>query len=816
MSKNTYLSEAEVRSQRIDPQLKASGWDFATQVREEYYVNDGRVKIKRGKGHRGEKQYVDYLLCIRPGIPIALIEAKDGNHAVGAGMQQGQGYARRMDIPFVFSSNGKGFLFYDNTGADGPTEREIQMEAFPSPTDLWDKFRAWRSITPEEEETILQDYYFDATGRAPRYYQTVAINRTVEAVVKGRDRILLVMATGTGKTFTAFNIIYRLWRARNKQRILFLADRTALIDQTRRGDFRHFKDKMTIIKKTVVDDLDRDGNATTKLVSNGRAGISAADKAYEIFLGLYQGLTNAGGTDAFRDFTPDFFDLIVVDECHRGSARANSPWREILSYFSSATQIGLTATPRETEEVSNSDYFGDPIYTYTLAQGIDDGYLSPYRVLRVGLNVDLEEYRPPRGKRDKNGELLDDRIYTSKDFDRLLVIDERTAAVARTISDYLRRTGRYQKTIVFCVDIDHAERLRQALANENSDLMRRDHRYVLRMTGDSDKTDKDELDNFCNPEERYPVIVTTSKLLNTGIDAKTCQLIVLDNLVESMTEFKQIIGRGTRIDEDYGKLFFTIMDFRNRTRLFYDPTFDGPAERVMDITTEELDEAIDELENTEEEVTDTLVSGWGSLTAGTLDDMVSDRERKRYIDGVAVEKLVEREIVFDEDGRPVTVNLRDYSRERVQEKFPTLEDFLHRWTAAARKTAIVQELIDAGLPLDKLREAVGEAEVDPFDLICHVAYDKKPLTRSERARAVRQSSYFDTLGETARGVLLSLLDKYATEGLDNLEDINVLKLHPFDGMGTPLEIVRNFGGKAGYQQAVRKLESEIYRVEEVA
>ena len=635
-------------------------------------------------------------------------------------------------------------------------------------------------------------------------------------MVKGRDRILLVMATGTGKTFTAFNIIYRLWRARRKQRILFLADRTALIDQTRRGDFRHFKDKMTITKKTIVESTGRDGEVLSKLVSSGRVGISAADKAYEIFLGLYQGLTNANGADAFRDFSPDFFDLIVVDECHRGSARANSPWREILSYFSSATQIGLTATPKETEDVSNSDYFGDPIYTYSLAQGIDDGYLSPYRVLRIGLNVDLEEYRPPRGKRDKNGELLEDRIYNSSDFDRLLVIDERTEAVARTISDYLRRTGRYQKTIVFCVDIDHAERMRQALANENRDLVSQDHRYVLRMTGDSDKTDKDELDNFCNPEERYPVIVTTSKLLNTGIDAKTCQLIVLDNLVESMTEFKQIIGRGTRIDEEYGKLFFTIMDFRNRTRLFHDPTFDGPAERVMETSPEDLDEAIDELEDTTEQEDERPVSGWGSLTHNTLDQTGDDTNRKRYINGVPVEKLVEREVIFDESGRPVTVNLRDYSRERVQEKYPTLEAFLQRWTAAARKTAIVDELVAAGLPLDRLREAVGENEMDPFDLICHVAFDRKALTRSQRARAVRQSTYFEELGDTVREVITSLLDKYASEGLDNLEDISVLQLHPFAEIGTTLEIVRRFGGKTAYQRAVHDLEREIYRVDEVA
>lgn len=811
------LTETEVRTQRIDPALRAAGWDFATQVREEYYINDGRVKIKRGKGYRGQKQYIDYLLCIRPGIPIALVEAKDSSHAVGAGMQQGQGYARKLDIPFVFSSNGSGFLFYDATSPGGPTEREIGMKDFPRPEALWAKFRRWRRISAEEEETILQEYFVDDSGRAPRYYQTVAINRTVEAVVKGRNRILLVMATGTGKTFTAFNIIYRLWRARVKQRILFLADRTALIDQTRRGDFRHFKGKMTIIKKTVVDTVDELGKTDTKLVSSGRSGISAADKAYEIFLGLYQGLTDGNGNHAFRDFSPDFFDLIVVDECHRGSAKADSSWREVLNYFSSATQIGLTATPKETEEVSNSDYFGEPIYIYTLAQGIDDGYLSPYRVIRVGLNVDLEQYRPPRGKHDKNGQLLEDRFYNSSDFDRLLVIDERTEAVAKTISNYLRRTGRYQKTIVFCVDIDHAERLRQALANENRDLVRDDHRYVLRMTGDSDKADRDELDNFCNPEERYPVIVTTSKLLNTGIDAKTCQLIVLDNLVQSMTEFKQIIGRGTRIDEDYGKLFFTIMDFRNRTRLFYDPAFDGPAERIMDITAGELDEAIDELQEREDEAEEVAeVSGWGALTAGTLVPTLSDAPGKRYINGVSVEKLVEREIIFDQDGRPVTVSLRDYSRERVQERFPTLDDFLQRWTAAARKTAVVEELVAAGLPLEQLREAVGEVAIDSFDLICHVAFDKKPLTRSERARAVRRDEYFDHYGTTARRVLEMLLDKYASEGLDNLEDISVLKVRPFDEIGTPVEIIRGFGGKQQYQQAVRDLERELYKTSDVA
>lgn len=815
------LTETEVRSKLIDPALKKAGWNLDTQVAMEYYVNDGRVEVKNGKGTRGKKQFVDYLLCIRRNIPIALIEAKEELHSVGSGMQQGIGYAKLLDLPMVFSSNGKGFLFRDNTKPGGPVETEIRMDEMPSPEALWEKFKFCRGITPEIEETILQEYYLDTSGRKPRYYQTLAINKTVAAVAKGEDRMLIVMATGTGKTFTAFNIIYRLWKAGVKKRILFLADRVALIDQTRRGDFRHFKDKMTILKKTVVGFVDEEGKAGTKLVGNNRRGISAADKAYEIFLGIYQGLTSSNGPSAYKDFSRDFFDLIVIDECHRGSARADSEWREVLEYFSSATQIGLTATPKETKTVSNMDYFGggDPIYTYTLAQGIDDGYLSPYRVLRVTLNVDAEDYIPERGKRDKYGKKLENRAYGIKDFDRLLVIDERTEQVAKAITAYLKRTNRYQKTIVFCVDIDHAERLRQAIANENRDLVALDDRYVLRMTGDSDKKDKDELDSFTNPEENYPVIVTTSKLLTTGIDAKTCQLIVLDNLVESMTEFKQTIGRGTRIDEEYGKLFFTIIDFRKRTKLFADDKFDGPAEKILEVRQGEVAAAADALnsddadakpEKAEDPPPTNEQGNWRSVIRQPDISLLPEEDRKRYVNGVDVRILSEREIMFDQNGRIVTLNLRDYSKERVLDKYPSLEAFLQRWNSAERKMAIVDELVEHQLPLAQLRAAVGDADVDSFDLICHVAYDQPPLTRSQRAKVVRESNYFEQYGHQARRVLLSLLGKYAAEGLDNLEDIKVLKLDPFREIGSLTEIVGYFGGKDGYLKAIKDLEKNLY------
>ena len=550
------LTEADIISKYLLPAIKAAGWDDLTQVRQEVKLRDGKVVVRGQMAARKKVKSADIVLYHKMGLPLAVIEAKANRHEIGKGMQQGLDYARLLDVPFVFASNGDGFVFHDKTNP-AKLESEIALEDFPSPGQLWDKLCTWKGYTQAQLPVISQDYYSDGSGKSPRYYQLQAINKTVEAISKGEDRVLLVMATGTGKTYTAFQIIWRLWKAGAKKRILFLADRNILVDQTKINDFQPF------------------GSAMTKVT--GRT----IDPAYEIHLALYQALTGPEELQkAFKQVSPDFFDLIVVDECHRGSAAEDSAWREILEYFSSATQIGLTATPKETETVSNTDYFGDPVYTYSLKEGIEDGFLAPYKVVRVDIDVDLQGWRPTKGQLDKQGNLIEDRIYNQKDFDRTLVIDERTQLVAETITNYLKKTDPMAKTIVFCNDIDHADRMRRALVNLNPEQMAKDERYVMKITGDDD-LGKAQLDNFINPKKPYPVIATTSELMTTGVDAKTCKLVVLDQNIQSMTKFKQIIGRGTRIDDKYGKLWFTILDFKKATELFADPRFDGEPERVM-------------------------------------------------------------------------------------------------------------------------------------------------------------------------------------------------------------------------------------------
>ncbi len=599
------------------------------------------------------------------------------------------------------------------------------------------------------------------------------------------------MATGTGKTYTAFQIIHRLWKSKTKKRILFLADRNALIDQTKRGDFRHFKDKMTVIKQKKI------------------------DKSYEIYLALYQGLTNYDeDKDAYREFSPDFFDLIVIDECHRGSAKEDSAWREILRYFATATHIGLTATPKETETISSTEYFGDPIYTYSLKQGIQDGFLAPYKVLRIGLNIDLEGWRPEQGKTDKQGLLVDDRVYNRKDFDKNLVIDERTQTVARKVTELLKKTNRFDKTIIFCVDIDHAQRMRAAIANENSDLMAQNSKFVMQITGDNEEG-KMELDNFINPEEKYPVIATTSKLMTTGIDAQTCKLIVLDSNIGSMTEFKQIIGRGTRINEEFGKTFFTIMDFRNVTDLFADPDFDGDPVRVKEIGED------DDIESPEDESdTDEVITGEDGeeitfeppeppeIIGGG--DIIPEPRAKHYVNGVNVAVLNERVQYMDGNGKLITGSLKDYTKQKVREQYQSLDDFLNKWNQADKKQAIIEALTEQGIIFENLKEAINK-EMDVFDLICHTAFDQPPLTRAERVKNVKKRDYFTKYGEQARKVLEALLEKYADEGIENIEDMKILTVNPLDQFGSPLEIVKLFGGKKQYLKALTELEQEIYR-----
>jgi len=564
-----------------------------------------------------------------------------------------------------------------------------------------------------------------------------------------------------------------------------------LIDQTKRGDFRHFKNKMTVIKQKKI------------------------DKSYEIYLALYQGLTNYDeDKDAYREFSPEFFDLIVIDECHRGSAAEDSAWREILSYFKSATHIGLTATPKETHTISSTEYFGDPLYTYSLKQGIQDGFLAPYKVLRVGLNIDLEGWRPESGKTDKYGQIVEDRIYNRKDYDKSLIIDERTQAVADKVTDFLKKTNRYDKTIIFCTDIDHTQRMRAAIANANSDLMTVNSKYVMQITGDNDEG-KRELDNFINPEENYPVIATTSKLMTTGVDAQTCKLIVLDSNIGSMTEFKQIIGRGTRINEEFGKSFFTIMDFRNVTDLFADPDFDGDPVRIKEISEgEEFDTYEDEIEEADpvidedgEEVVFSETPEKSEIIDGG--DIITEPPTKFYVNGVNVAVLNERIQYMDDNGKLITGSLKDYTRKKVREQYRTLDEFLNDWNIADKKHAIIDELVEQGIVLENLKESINK-EMDIFDLICHTAFDQPPLTRAERANNVKKHDYFTQYGEQARKVLEALLDKYADEGIENIEDIKILTVNPFDDFGTPMEIVNLFGGKNEYMMAVTNLENAIY------
>lgn len=731
MTNKRELSEQDICTQYILPALVRAGWDISKQVREQVYFTDGRIYVKGNLTKRGEAKKADYILYYKPNIPIAVIEAKKNIYPLGAGMQQALNYADILDLPVAFSSNGDGFLEHDKSGFSSLIERELSLDNFPSPDQLWQKYKKFKQLeTPEAEEIASFDYFFDSQGRQPRYYQQIAINRTVEAIAKGQNRLLLVMATGSGKTYTAFQIIYRLWKNGIKKRILFLADRTSLISQTKRGDFKHFKNKMTVIKNKVI------------------------DTAFEIYLSLYQGLVNYDDedADAYREFSRDFFDLVIVDECHRGSAADDSKWREILEYFSSATQIGLTATPKETKEVSNIEYFADPIYTYSLKQGIDDGFLAPYKVIRVGLNIDLEGYRPEAGKLDKSGYLVEDRIYNSKDFDRNLVIDERTQTVAKRVMDFLRLTDVYSKTIIFCVDVEHAERMRQAISNEAGDLVRENYKYVMRITGE-DKEGKLELDNFINPEERYPVIATTSKLMTTGVDAQTCKLIVLDSNIQSPTEFKQIIGRGTRINEQFDKRFFTIMDFRNVTDLFSDRTFDGdpvmikeirddeeftPENIIGDLTGEIIDQETGEIvdfdQNNDlpENLKPTIISG-GEIT--------TEKQTKVYISGVDVTILNERIQYLNDHGDLVTTSLKDYTKQNLLQEFSSLDEFLARWNEADKKSALIAELREHDIIIEDLQRDIKK-DLDLFDLICHIAWDRPPLTRKERAENVKKTRLF--------------------------------------------------------------------------
>ncbi|EGE4217830.1 DEAD/DEAH box helicase [Escherichia coli] len=797
------LTEADIITKCVMPAILNAGWDNTTQIRQEVKLRDGKVIVRGKVAARRTVKSADIVLYHKPGIPLAVIEAKANKHEIGKGMQQGIEYARLLDVPFVFATNGDGFIFRDATAAEGEClEKQITLDDFPSPAELWQKFCLWKGYTQAQLPVITQDYYDDGSGKSPRYYQLQAINKTIEAVSNGQNRVLLVMATGTGKTYTAFQIIWRLWKSKNKKRILFLADRNILVDQTKNNDFQPF------------------GTAMTKV--SGRT----IDPAYEIHLALYQAITGPEEDQkAFKQVAPDFFDLIVIDECHRGSASEDSAWREILNYFSSATQIGLTATPKETHEVSSTDYFGDPVYVYSLKEGIEDGFLAPYKVVRVDIDVDLQGWRPTKGQTDLNGEVIDDRIYNQKDFDRTMVIDERTELVARTITDYLKRTNPMDKTIVFCNDIDHAERMRRALVNLNPEQVKKNDKYIMKITGD-DEIGKAQLDNFINPKKPYPVIATTSELMTTGVDAKTCKLVVLDQNIQSMTKFKQIIGRGTRIDERYGKLWFTILDFKKATELFADERFDGIPEKVMDTTPEDIADPESDFEEKLEEISEhdeEQVTGVDEPPAppyqvtdtddvGPLPEEDEKKIRKFHVNGVAVGVIAQRVQYYDADGKLVTESFKDYTRKTLLKEYASLDDFTRKWQDADRKEAIIHELEQQGIIWEVLAEEVGK-DLDPFDMLCHVVYGQPPLTRKERAENVRKRNYFTKYSEAAQAVLDNLLDKYTDAGVQEIESIQVLKLKPFDSMGTLPEIIKTgFGDRNGYNQALSELENEIYQL----
>ena len=788
------LSETDIRTKFITPAILGQSekkWDLMTQVREEAYFTKGRVIVRGKTVQRGEAKKADYLLFYKPNLPIAVIEAKDNTHSVGSGMQQALEYAEILDVPFAYSSNGDAFLEHDRTASGSTVTREIPLEHFPTPDELWNRYCTAKGLTDRQKTVVTQDYYDDGSQKSPRYYQRIAINRTVDAIACGNDRILLVMATGTGKTYTAFQIIWRLWKAGTKKRILFLVDRNILADQTKTNDFKPF------------------GKAMTKITNR------TVDKSYEIYLCLYQAVTGtAEDQNIYKQFSPDFFDLVIVDECHRGSAADDAAWRQILEYFTSATQIGLTATPKETKEVSNIEYFGDPIYTYSLRQGIADGFLAPYKVVRIGLDKDLDGWRPSSGQTDKYGQVIEDREYNDRDFDRTLILEKRTELVAAKVTEFLRATDRFAKTIIFCENIDHAERVRQAMVNANPDLAAANSKYVMRITGDNDEG-KAQLDNFIDPEIPYPVVACTSRLMSTGVDAQTCHLIVLDRRINSMTEFKQIIGRGTRINEDYNKFFFTIMDFRRATALFADPNFDGDPVQIYEPSSDQSPLPPDDHNSDDHNPGDPNADPNSNAEPedpefpSRLGFKVGAPPVRYVVNNVPVRVAVERVQYLNQDGKLITESLTDYTRNAIFKKYASLEAFLNSWNDADRKQVILEELASQGVFFEELAAEVGK-DFDPFDLVCHVAFDRPPLTRRERANGVKKRDLFGKYETKARAVLEALLEKYADAGILSLESMEILKVDPFRTFGTPIEIVNLFGGKSGYLKALRELESALY------
>lgn len=780
------MTEEDVKQKIITPAIKKSGWKD-NQINYEYAFTNGRFILKGKDVVRDKQKRADYLLSYKSNIPLAVIEAKNDKHNLGDGIQQGINYADILDLPFVYSSNGSGFLEHNMITGE---EREISLYDFPSPEELWNRYKQDSNIDSEKEKIITSPYYYRHGSNSPRYYQRIAINRTVKAASEGKKRILLVMATGTGKTYTASQIIYRFIEANLAKKILFLADRNILVDQTKDKDFKIFKDFMIKIEHRKM------------------------NSSYKVYLSLYQQLITNEDKEIFREFSKDFFDLIIVDECHRGSAKDDSLWRRILEYFSSAVQIGMTATPKETKYVSNINYFGDPIYTYSLKQGIDDGFLAPFKVIRVGINIDLEGWRPYDGQTDIEGNQIEDREYNIKDFDRNIIIEERDIEVAKCIIKYIEENDRFAKTIVFCDNIYHAERMRKALINEHNEyclkhnknnLVVEDSRYIMRITGDEIEG-KSQLYYFQSDKYLFPTIVTTSKLLTTGVDCPTCKLIVLNNNISSMTEFKQIIGRGTRIKEDYGKKYFTIMDFKNASRLFADPKFDGEALQIDDeYLKNENDDIEENINTTEEDNYD------GEILINNEEKDEKEKRKEIVVKGVKVSILSERVQYLDNNGKLITESLIDYTKKNILGEYAALDNFLNDWNSDKIKSVILEELLERGVLLEALREEAHiDENIDDFDLICHLAYDKKPLTKSERIKNVKKRGYLDKYEGAAREVINTLLEKYMDNSINDITDRSILLNSPFNKFGSAKTIFSLFGGKENYNKTVKDLQKEIY------
>ena len=770
------MTEEDIKLQYITPAV-TSKWD-RQKITMETQVTDGKISLKGNLAVREKGKRADYLLYLSPNNPIAVIEAKDNNHQISEGLQQAMNYAKMLDLPFAFSSNGDGFAEHDFlTGA----ERQFGLDEFPTEAELTERFKKESGLTPLQETAMNQPYYSSQNTYPPRYYQRIAINRTVDAIARGQKRLLLVMATGTGKTYTAFQIVYRLLKSETVHKVLYLADRNMLVDQSIEQDFAPLQ--KTIHKINVKND---NPNTIT---------------SYEVYFSLYQQLVGDDDKEHFRElFQPDFFDLIIVDECHRGSAKEESRWRRVLEYFSDAIQIGMTATPKETKYISNLSYFGEPVYTYSLKEGIDDGFLAPFKVINITTNIG-EGWRPQKGQLDIYGNEIPDRIYTNSDYDYSIIIKDRIREVAQEITRYLKSTDRMARTIVFCATEDAALRMRDMLAQLNQDMVKKNPDYVVRITG-SDEIGKGKIKQFSSVTQKYPVIATTSKLLSTGADCKMTKLIVLDEMIGSMTEFKQIIGRGTRLREKEGKTHFAVMDFRNVTRLFADPDWDGPLEideefgssKGKDLPPKEIPDGTPPTPDSREKLPTPIVDEKGCKVR-------------------IIQKTVS---IYDTDGKLLRQeSIVDYTKENILGKYASLDNFIRQWSAEEKKEAIRDLLRQRGIDLEQVKEQQGMADVDDFDFICHVAFDKKPLTRRERANNVKKRDFLSKYSGAAREVLEALLDKYMNTGIYEIEKTEVLKLDPFAKMGRPAKIASYFGGKDGYLKAVKELENEIYTSEVV-